>query len=34
MLDKEGKVRFVHEGRLSSAQIQQVIDLAKKLQQE
>ncbi|WP_240329272.1 YtfJ family protein [Helicobacter suis] len=34
VLDKEGKVRFVHEGRLSSAQIQQVIDLAKKLQQE
>ncbi|WP_240329545.1 YtfJ family protein [Helicobacter suis] len=34
VLDKEGKVRYVHEGRLSSAQVQQVIDLAKKLQQE
>ncbi|WP_053940583.1 YtfJ family protein [Helicobacter ailurogastricus] len=34
VLDKEGKVRFVHEGKLSDAQMQQVLDLAKKLQQE
>ncbi|BEG57861.1 YtfJ family protein [Helicobacter sp. NHP21005] len=34
VLDKTGKVRFVHEGKLSDAQMQQVLDLAKKLQQE
>ncbi|WP_104641265.1 YtfJ family protein [Helicobacter bizzozeronii] len=34
VLDKTGKVRFVHEGKLSNAQIQEVMDLAKKLQQE
>lgn len=34
VLDKAGKVRFVHEGKLNNAQMQQVIGLAKKLQQE
>ncbi|BCZ19826.1 hypothetical protein NHP190012_14680 [Helicobacter sp. NHP19-012] len=34
VLDKAGKVRFVHEGKLTNAQIQQVLNLAKKLQQE
>ncbi|WP_233709083.1 YtfJ family protein [Helicobacter baculiformis] len=34
VLDKAGKVRFMHEGKLSDAQMQEIIDLAKKLQQE
>ncbi|WP_049777029.1 YtfJ family protein [Helicobacter felis] len=34
VLDKAGKVRFVHEGKLNNGQIQEVLDLAKKLQQE
>ncbi|WP_104749787.1 YtfJ family protein, partial [Helicobacter cynogastricus] len=34
VLDKAGKVRFVHEGKLNNTQIQEVIDLVKKLQQE
>ena len=31
VLDKNGKVQFVQEGKLSAEQIQQVIDLVKKL---
>lgn len=34
VLDKNGKVQFVSEGKLSPAQIQQVIDLTKKLVSE